>query len=145
MIERRGMSWTILLDHEAVQALADPGHRKHHRVVAYAQVVASRKARGAPVSLAVPTAVRVEAGWDRTAPAWAFVNRLRITDIPLDIPLDGQRADAAAAIGSRTGVCVADAHLGAAMADAAQVTVVTSDPRDMRIVAEGKRVEVVAL
>jgi hypothetical protein len=31
------------------------------------------------------------------------------------------------------------------MADAAQVTVVTSDPRDMRIVAEGKHVEVVTL
>jgi predicted nucleic acid-binding protein len=141
MIERRGMSWMILLDSEAVQALADPGHRKHRRVVDYAQVAASRKARGGAVSLAVPTAVRVEAGWDRTAPAWAFVNRLRINDIPLD----GQRADAAAAIGRRTGVSVADAHLGAAMADAAQVTVVTSDPRDMHLVAEGKQVEVVAL
>ena len=139
--ERRAMSWTILLDNEAVQALADPAHRKHHRVVGYAQVAVSRKARGATVSLAVPTAVRVEAGWDRTAPAWAFVNRLRVTDIPLD----GQRANSAAAISSRAGVSVADAHLGAAMADAAQVTVVTRDPRDMRIVAEGKHVEVVAL
>lgn len=135
------MSWTILLDNEAVQALADPAHRKHRRAVGYAQVAVSRKARGAPVSLAVPTAVRVEAGWDRTAPTWAFVSRLRVTDIPLD----GQRANAAAAISSRTGVSVADAHLGAAMANAAQVTVVTSDPRDMRIVAEGKHVEVVAL
>jgi hypothetical protein len=25
----------------------------------------------------VPTAVRVEAGWNRTAPAWAFLSRLR--------------------------------------------------------------------
>lgn len=135
------MSWTILLDNEAVQALADPSHRKHRRAVGYAQVAASRKARGTPVSLAVPTAVRVEAGWDRTAPAWAFVNRLRITDVPLD----GQHANAAAAISSRTRVSVADAHLGAAMANAARVTVLTSDPRDMRIVAEGKQVEVVAL
>jgi hypothetical protein len=84
MIERRGMSWTILLDNEAVQALADPSHRKHRRAVGYAQVVISRKARGAAVTVAVPAAVRVEAGWDRTAPAWAFVNRLRIADIPLD-------------------------------------------------------------
>jgi predicted nucleic acid-binding protein len=89
----------------------------------------------------VPTAVRVEAGWDRIAPSWAFVNRLRIADVPLD----RTHASTAAAISSRTGVSVADAHLGAAMANAARVTVVTSDPRDMRIVAEGKHVEVIAL
>jgi len=139
------MSWTILLDNEAVQALADPSHRKHRRALGYAQVVISRKARADPVNVAVPAAVRVEAGWDRTAPAWAFVNRLRIADIPLD----RTHANTAAAISSRTGVSVADAHLGAAIAnadaDAARVTVVTSDPRDMRIVAEGKHVEVVAL
>jgi predicted nucleic acid-binding protein len=135
------MSWIILLDNEAVQALADPADRKHHRALGYAQVAVSRKARGSPVTVAVPTAVRVEAGWDRTAPAWAFVNRLRIADIPLD----GQHANAAAAVRSRTGVSVADAHLGAAFANAARVTVLTSDPRDMRIVAEGKHVEVVAL
>jgi predicted nucleic acid-binding protein len=135
------MSLTILLDNEAIQALADPAHRKHHRAVGFAQVAVSRKARGSPVTVAVPTAVRVEAGWNRTAPAWAFVSRLRIADIPLD----GARANAAASIRSRTGVCVADAHLGAAIANAARVTVLTSDPRDMRIVAEGKHVEVVAL
>jgi hypothetical protein len=31
------------------------------------------------------------------------------------------------------------------MANAARVTVLTSDPRDMRIVAEGKQLEMVAL
>jgi predicted nucleic acid-binding protein len=135
------MSLTILLDNEAVQALADPAHRKHHRALGFAQVVVSRKARGSPVTVAVPTSVRVEAGWNRTVPAWAFVNRLRIADIPLD----RAHANAAASIRSRTGVSVADAHLGAAIANAAQVAVVTSDPRDMRIVAEGKHVEVVTL
>jgi hypothetical protein len=42
---------------------------------------------------------------------------------------------------------VADAHLGAAIraAEADQVTVITSDPADMRKVAEGRQVNVVAL
>ena len=69
------MSWTVLLDNEAVQALADPSHREHHRVVGYAQIAVSRKARAIQASVAVPAAVRVETGWDRTASAWAFVNR----------------------------------------------------------------------
>lgn len=135
------MSRTVLLDNEAVHALADPSHRKHRQVVGYAQIAVRSKARAVPVSLAVPAAVRVEAGWDRTAPAWAFVNRLRIADVPLD----ASHANAAAGIRHRTGVSVADAHLGAAIRAADQVTVVTSDPRDMRLVAEGKHIELVAL
>jgi predicted nucleic acid-binding protein len=135
------VSWTVLLDNEAVHALNDPAHRKHRQVVGYAQIAARSKARAIPVSLAVPAAVRVEAGWDRTAPAWAFINRLRIADLPLD----ASHADAAAAIRNRTQVSVADAHLGAAIQSADQVTVVTGDPHDMQLVAEGKHIEVVAL
>lgn len=135
------MSWVVLLDNEAVQALADPSHRKHRQVVSYAHIASRSKMRTITVSVAVPSAVRVEAGWDRTAPAWAFVNRLRIADIPLD----ARHANAAAAIRSRTAVSVADAHLGAAMLTADQVTVVTSDPDGMRVVAGGKHVAVVAL
>ncbi len=139
--QRCGMSRTILLDNEAVQALANPAHPRHRRVVSHALIAVSRKARATSISVAVPSAVRVEAGWDRTAPVWAFVNRLRITDIPLD----ASHANAAAAIRNRTGVSVADAHLGAAMLAGDEITVVTSDPRDMQIVAEGKHIEVVAL
>ena len=135
------MSWTVLLDNEAVHALNDPAHREHRQVVGYAQIAARSKARAIAVSLAVPAAVRVEAGWDRTAPAWAFINRLRIADLPLD----ASQANAAAAIRNRTQVSVADAHLGAAIQSADQVTVVTSDPPDMQLVAEGKHIEVVAL
>ncbi len=56
-------------------------------------------------------------------------------------------ADAAAAIRKRTGVSVADAHLGAAIqaSDASNVVVLTSDPRDIRKAAEGRRVDVVAI
>lgn len=137
------MSRLVLLDHEAVQALRDPAHRKHRRVLAEVEFAFKRVVRTLPVSVAVPAAVRVEAGWDRTAPAWAFISRFPIADIPLDT----NHADTAAGIVKRTGVSVADAHLGAAIqaAEADHVMVLTSDPGDMRRVAEGRQVNVVGL
>jgi len=137
------MSQVVLLDNEAVRALRNPTHPKHRRVVAHAQVVAQRKRRAATIEVAVPSAVRVEAGWDRTASAWAFPNRLRITDIPLD----SVHANTAASIRNRTGVPVADAHLGAVIQSepADRITVVTSDPDDMRLVAGHRQIIVVAI
>jgi hypothetical protein len=139
----RRLNRLILLDTEAVQALADPTHRKHRQVVSQAQVVASRKRRAAVIEMVVPTAVRVETGWDRTSPAWAFLNGLRIADIPLDT----FGANVAAAIRQSSAVSVADAHLGAAIRSAAadQITVVTSDPSDMRVVAGDRDVSVIAI
>ncbi len=118
-------------------------HRKHRHVLYEVLNVARRTIRGMTVDVAVPAAVRVEAGWDRTHPAWAFVNQLRIADVPLDPGY----ADAAAGIRKRTAVSVADAHLGAAIKNAVQdrVMVVTSDPPDTRVVAEGRHIDVVAL
>jgi hypothetical protein len=137
------MSRLIVLDNEAVQALRDPAHAKHRRVVAQAQVVATRKRRAVAVEVVVPTAVRVEAGWDRTSAAWAFPNRLRIADVPLDTA----HASTAAAIRNQTSVSVAGAHLGAVVkaTSAAHVTVVTSDPCDMGLVAGDKDITVVAI
>jgi len=133
----------VLLDNEAVQALGDRAHRKHRRVLEELRVAGERAVRGLPVSIAVPTAVRVEAGWDRTAATWAFANQLPIADIALG----PKHADAAAGIRKRAGVSVADGHLGAAIqeAESERVTVITSDPGDMRKVAEGRRVDVVAI
>jgi hypothetical protein len=133
----------VILDCEAVQALRDPGHPKHRRVVSHAQVVASRKRRAVAIQMVVPTVVRVEAGWDRTSPAWVFTNRLRIADSPLDTA----SANTAAFIRDRTGVSVADSHVGAVIQSAphSQITVVTSDPGDMRLVAGNKNVIVVAI
>jgi len=102
------MTHLVVLDCEAIQALRDPGHPRHRQVVGHAQVVASRKRGAAAIQMVVPTAVRVEAGWDRTSPAWAFPNRLRIADSPLDTA----GASATAGIRDRTGVSVADSHLG---------------------------------
>ena len=137
------MTRLVVLDNEAVQALRDPAHPRHRHVVSHAQVVASRKRRGAAVEVVVPTAVRVEAGWDRTSPAWVFPNRLRIADIPLA----SAEASTAAAIRNRTGVSVADAHLGTVIqsAPAGHITVVTSDPGDMRLVAGDKNITVAAI
>jgi hypothetical protein len=137
------MTRLVLLDNEAVQALASPQHAKHRKVIAIIQVVASRKQRAVRLSLAVPTAVRAEAGWDRTSPSWAFANRLRIADIPLDTGY----ANTAAAIRCNANCSVADAHLGAAIqaSATAEITIVTSDPTDMRRVAAGKNVTVATI
>lgn len=137
------MTRLVVLDNEAVQALADPTHRKHRQVVSHVQVVVSRKRRAAAIEVVVPTAVRVEAGWDRTSPTWAFPNHLRISDIYLDAAY----ASTAAAIRSRTGISVADAHLGAVIQSAPtdQITIVTSDPGDMRLVAGDINITVAAI
>ena len=116
---------------------------QHRQALAYAQVIASRKRRAADVQAVVPTTERVEAGWDRTSPAWAFPNRLRITDIPLGTAA----ASTAAAIRAQTRVSVADAHIGAVIgaAQATNITVVTSDPAGMRRIAGDKAVTIAAI
>ena len=128
------MNHVIVLDNEAVQALGDTSHPKHARVVSHLQIVAQRKRRALPIRTVVPTTVRAEAGWDRSSPAWAFANRLRIEDVPLD----RVHADTAAQIRTRTAVSVADAHIGAVIGSVAadRITVLTSDDADMRLVAD---------
>lgn len=137
------MTRLVVLDNEAVQALASPHHPKHQKVLGHMEAVERRKRQATAISLVVPVAVRVEAGWDRTSPQWAFLNRLRITDIPLD----AVHANAAAAIHEQAKVSVADAHIGAALqsAPSADVTVITSDPVDIRKVAGDRPVTVVAI
>ena len=144
------MSHLVLLDNDAVQALADPAHPKHPRVVSHVQVVASRKRRAMSITVAVPTAIRVEAGWNRNSPTWAFLNptwaflnRLRIADIPLDSPY----ANAAASIRHDVQVSVADAHIGAVIQATStdRITVITSDPADMRRIAKDRDVTVVTI
>jgi len=136
---------TVVLDNEAVQALADPAHRKHRRVIAVVEAVAARNLRRAgSVRLVVPTAVRVEACWSRQSPGGATLNRLRVGDDPLD----GGAADRAAAVRSALAVSVADAHLAATLAVAAGPhAVLTSDAGDVRRIAEhlGVRLTIVTV
>jgi len=105
--------------------------------------VASRKRRAIAIQVVVPTAVRVEAGWDRASPAWVFPNRLWIADCPLD----RISANTAAGVRDRVGVSAADSHIGAVIQSASdgQITVMTSDPGDMRRVAGDKNIIVAAI
>lgn len=128
----------VVLDNEAVQALRDPFSTKHRRVVAHLASVVQRRRKGASVLPVVPTAVRVEAGWDRSATDAAAINRFRVVDRSLDAPA----ADVAAAIRTRTGASVADAHIGAAVRGLpdGEVVVLGSDPRDMELVTQPRAV-----
>ena len=138
------MTRTIILDNEPVQALMSVQHPRHAKALAQMQVVASRKKKALPLEVVVPTAVRVEAGWDRTASTAAFINLLGIADAPLDTAA----TNVAAAIRLALGVSITDAHVGAmitALAATGSVTVVSSDPDDMRAVAGTSEVIVVAI
>src|SRR5262249_13730134 len=117
-----------------------PGRAGHGGLVRHPRLVASRKRRAIAIQLVVPTVVRVEAGWDRTSPAWVFTNRLRIADSPLD----RASANTAAGIRDRTGVSVADSHMGTVIQSAphSQITLLTTDPGDMRLVAGDKNITV---
>lgn len=126
---------TVVLDNDALQAMRSTTHPKHARVISHVQVVAQRKRKAIPLDVVAPTAVRVEAGWDRRAPAAALINHLRIADAPLDTPI----ADVAAEVAERLHVSVADAHIGAlvrAVADHGRVAIITSDPDDIAAVTD---------
>lgn len=135
----------VVLDNEAVQALQSSSHPKHARVLVHLDVGVARRERAARLSVVVPTAVRAEAGWDRTDPRWALANQLDVVDAPLHTA----HADAAAAIRRRVdrAVSVVDAHVGAVVqaADADRITVITIDPKDMAAVAEDTAVVIVAI
>jgi len=120
----------IVLDNEAVQALLDVAHATHRRVVAIVTEVSRRnRRRPGRVAIIVPTAVRVEAGWDRTDPAAANANRIAR---PRDVPLDRPAADRAVQLRAATGVSVVDACVGQAFESAPQpAAVVSSDLGDM--------------
>ena len=93
--------------------------------------------------MVVPCAVRVDAGWDRSQPGAAAINRFPVSDVPLD----AAHANVAAAIVTRDRVSVADAHIGAVVAIAAwsDVVVLTSDPRDMVRVCSPTRIRAVRI
>lgn len=132
-----------MLDNEAVQALRGVRHPKHRVVAAHLEAVVQRRRRGADVAAVVPTAVRVEAGWDRSAAGAAAVNRFRVGDRALDTPA----ADVAATIRADLAVSVADAHVGAAVRALAadDVVVLTSDPADMARVSQPRTVTAVRI
>ena len=118
-----------MFDNEAVQALADPTHARHRAVVAHLEGVVSRRRRGRIAEAVVPTTVRVEAAYDRSAPGAAAINRFRLRDHALDTTA----ADTAARIQALTGVGPADAHIGATVRSLSsdEVVVLASDTADI--------------
>jgi hypothetical protein len=125
---------TLVLDNEAVQALADVNHRKHRRALSFIEVVNQRSSRRSqPVSVVVPVAVRVEAAWDRTASAAAMLNRISRAR---DVILDGPGANRAAELRAGANVSAVDATVGhVAETSVGPVAILTSDPEDMRRIA----------
>ena len=119
----------VVLDNEAVQALASVRHPKHRRALAIVEATAGRNLRRAgAIRLVVPTAVRVEAGWDRQKRSAAAINRLRFDESPLD----REAADRAAPVAAGLGISVADAHIAAVLTTTpGPHAVVTSDAADM--------------
>ena len=134
---------TVVLDNEAVQALATSTHPKHRSALAHLEGVASRRRRGRVVEAVVPTAVRVEAGWDRTDPTAALLNRFGIRDHQLD----GHVANTAAhLVSSGVASSVADGHIGATVKSAlGDIVVISSDPRDMAAVCAPTPVTIVPI
>jgi hypothetical protein len=121
---------TIILDNEAVQALLDPTHRKHRAVLAHLEVRNQRqRGRRMSIRVLVPVAVRVEAGWDRTAATAADINRLSAA---VDVDLRRSGADRATQLRQAVEVSVVDATVGQAAESATHPAVIlTSDVDDM--------------
>jgi hypothetical protein len=125
---------TLVLDNEAVQALGDVNHPKHRRALAFVEVANQRSGRRRqPVSVVVPVAVRIEAGWDRRAPTAAMLNRISRAR---DVVLDQSGADRCAEIRQLARVSVVDATVARVAESSPQPAVIlTSDASDMRLLA----------
>lgn len=124
---------TVVLDNEAVAALANPRHPKHRTLLTYVEGIAQRRARHPSQRILVPVAVRIEAGWDRTSRKAAVINRVSGAR---DVALTGEAANSAQRLRAATGVSVVDATVGeAAEAAPKPVVILTSDVDDMRALA----------
>jgi len=120
----------MVLDNEAVQALLDPTHRKHRAVLAHLEVRSQRqRGRRMSIQVLVPVAVRVEAGWDRTAATAADINRISAA---VDVELRRTGADRAVQLRQAAEVSVVDATVGqAAESTTHPAVILTSDVDDM--------------
>ena len=124
---------TVILDAEAADALSSVHHPKHLVALSFVEGLAQRRQRRPSIKVLVPVAVRVEAGWDRSSPAAAIVNRVSGAR---DVSLTGAAADRAAELRMALDVSVVDVTVAEAAESAAQpVVIVTSDVRDMTALA----------
>lgn len=120
----------LVLDNEALQALADPRHPKHRVMLEKIAAVKYESERGASVRVVTPTAVRVEALVSRQTAVTAALGRFNVQDIALD----STRADRCVALAAAATATAVDATVAAAAESEAhtrQVTVYTSDVGDL--------------
>ena len=128
MAHRRPVGRHLVLDNQAVSALLRGPQAKRCQVIE-----ALAAADGGSV---VPSAVRVEAGWDRRAGPAASANRLVVDDDALDRHGADRAAELRASVAAASVVdaCVAvAAERAAARGD--PVEILTSDPGDMTALA----------
>ena len=130
---------TLVLDNEAVQALSDVRHAKHRAVIARLLALSVLHERAARAEVVTTTAVRVEAGVTRSAPAAAALGRFQVRDVALDTARADRCVELSAAGGS-----VVDATVAQAAEEHAEagrlVTVLTADLTDLdRLVAHTRR------
>ena len=127
---------TVIVDTEAAAALLGNAPNKVDRVIKYVDASKGPRRRNPnATTILVPTTVRIEARWDRTKPNAASANRL----VGQDHELGTQAANAAAQLADVHNVSPADAHIGAIAAEMPRdVTVLTSDPDDIKAVTNGE-------
>ena len=130
-------------NYDLAHKITDTGSPKHRVVVAHLAGVVARRRQGRVAEVVVPTTVRVEAAWDRTAPSAAAINRFPVRDHVLD----PGSADVAARIQLETSTGVADAHIGAAVRSlsSSEVVVLTSAPDDIASACSPARVTIVKI
>ena len=122
----------LVLDNAAAAALLSSHRRDRRRKVVIEAILAANGRR------LVPTAVRAEAGWDRTASRAADANRL--LGAGADVTLDGAAANRVVQLRDLVGsASVVDATVAGAAEAAGQdgnvVEVLTSDLADFRLLA----------
>lgn len=118
----------VILDTEAVRAILRPRHPGFRSVASRLEAARWRSPNHTDVTLHVPATVQLEAGWDRTSPSSALINRYPIR---IDA-LDSSTADAAAQLVAKHSVTPADAHVGVLCqrlaSSGVRVIVLTGDP-----------------
>ena len=147
------MTRRLVLDAQGVTVLADPHHARHPEVRALLQAARDKRRKRATKDgypTLVPTSVRIEAGWDRSAQTWSAMNALSVEDVVLNGVIANRAAALRSAVdsGARTSpadrrkrmLSTADAHLGAILQGGDIVA--ASDPGDVEAMASHRNISV---
>ena len=111
----------LVLDNEALKALADRHHAKHRVMLEKIAAAQYESRRGAGVRVVTPTAVRIEALVSRQAPENATLGRFNVQDITLD----STRADRCVALAAAATATAVDATVAEAAESEARTRLVS--------------------